>query len=72
MKKFIICCLLVLGLVSCSPKHIESVAGYPEVYIERVTCEEHEYLIFEEKRGLEITPIGVVHDPNCWCMVDED
>lgn len=38
-------------------------------HAEHFTFEEHEYIYFRKIPG---HGSGVVHDPNCWCMIDCD
>ena len=63
MKKFLsllVCIFLIF--VSCSNNNTikePSVCGY------KFTYEQHEYIMFT-------SPVhgGIVHNPECWCMID--
>lgn len=42
------------------------------IYARKFIFEEHQYIEFTHYRGGYDNNTGVVHDPNCWCMVDLD
>lgn len=66
MQKIILLLISLICLCSCYGGEQTSNDG---VKVEKLTFEQHEYLIFYSIKGRYI---GVDHDPNCWCMIDYD
>lgn len=66
MKKIILLIVAFICLISCSSTREET--SSPTIVVEKITYEQHDYLIFQELGKY----IGVEHDPNCWCMIDYD
>lgn len=69
MKKIItLLCLIVLTSSCAITNSIET--SDPDIRVKKITFEEHDYILFQDYSRHVYG--GVVHDPNCWCMVDCD
>ena len=67
MKKalFIISFLSIVGITGCSQLNTNHENAIPFEY------EGHDYICFRVYDGKSQSIMtGVVHDPNCWCMID--
>jgi ABC-type glycerol-3-phosphate transport system substrate-binding protein len=71
MRKLFIILAVVLGLSGCSSapvKSAHSIDDTMDVTAMHFTSEEHQYILF----AVGYKWAGVVHDPDCWCMIDPD
>jgi len=71
MRKIIALIAVVLGMSSCEYTPTKSTYSIDEtmsVSALHFTSEDHHYILF----CVGGKWAGVTHDPECWCMVDED
>jgi len=68
MRKIFILLVIMLGLSGCDgpTKSTRSVDDSMDVAALHFTSEGHKYILF----SLNLRWAGVVHDPECECMVD--
>lgn len=70
MKKFIIILIAMLALCSCKPN--KTILD-KEILGNKFVLEQHDYIMFYYRAdAFTLVPIGVDHDPECWCNVDYD
>ena len=69
MKKFILLLVSLICLICLSACTQGEKTSEPGIVVEKITYEQHDWLIFSTTNGRYI---GVDHDPNCWCMIDYD
>ena len=65
MKKILVLIISLLCVCSCSK--VKEQTSDPSIVVEKITYEQHDYLIFSTSMGKYI---GINHDPDCWCMID--
>jgi len=69
MRKIFILLVIILGIFGCTPtKTVRDIDDTASVSAMHFTSENHHYILFtiDGSRG------GIVHDPDCWCMIDYD
>jgi len=74
MKKLVIAIFTALLLCGCEPETREAVYSDDgtKIYARKFTFEEHQYIEFYRPAPRYDNYTGFVHDPECWCFLDDD
>ena len=69
MKKIILSVFFALLLCGCKTDVQKPIDNNQKYYGEKFTFEGHQYIVFSRRVAGQC---GIVHDPDCECMIDYD
>lgn len=68
MKKIITTILLIFMMIGCGCSHnkTQPIVDRSSIVTFQIVSNNHQYNMFYEENKL----VSIVHDPDCWCMLE--